>query len=121
MLTWRHGRDMAKPSERRQMVVEFARRLVLSMEALGYSNKSEFGRTIRANRNRLQHWLTAGSIPEIEVIKDLDAVHGLSPDWLFLGRMSGLRSDLKEKIQEASAKRGLVNGKASLGLPQDPK
>lgn len=94
--------DMPKiyrTSNRRQLeLVEFSRRLTASIEALGYT-KAAFARSIGIERGRLHPWLRGGTYPDTEKLLEMDRTHGLSPDWLLAGRMTGLPADLAKKIQ----------------------
>ena|SRR5688572_30109773 len=94
---------MARTSERRRLdLLDFARRLSLSIAALGYS-KAAFARTIDVDRGRLHHWTKGGSYPDPEMLLKMDRMHGLSADWLLSGRMSGLAQDVVKKIQQTAS------------------
>ena len=101
---------MARPSERRRIeLLEFARRLTISIAALGYT-KASFARTISVDRGRLHHWAAGLNYPDPEKLLEMDRVHGLDPNWLLKGRTSGLSQELARKIQSTIDSKGISSG-----------
>lgn len=90
---------ISRMSERRQIeLMEFSQRLAASIEALGYT-KAAFARSIGIERGRLHPWLRGITYPDTEKLLEMDRTHGLSPDWLLVGRITGLNADLSKKLQ----------------------
>lgn len=102
---------MPKPSDRRYVdLIEFARRLVVTLDALGYS-KARFARSVGATPGQLHHWTIGGNFPSAEVLINIARVHGIGCEWLLLGRMDTLPVGVAQKIQAAAEKRNnLLSG-----------
>lgn len=96
---------MSSDPRRHLDLIEFARRLAITISALGYS-KAAFARSIGAKPGQLHHWLIAGNYPNIEVLIAMARVHGLNPDWMLLGRLASLPTDVAQKIQGAYKSHG---------------
>ena len=85
-------------------LIEFARRLTITIDALGYS-KAAFARSVGSTPGQLHHWCLGANFPSVDVLIEMDRVHGLSTDWLLRGRLSGLPYDVAQKIQAAYKER----------------
>ena len=97
---------MSRSEMRRHVeLIEFARRLTATIEALGYS-KAAFARSVGVEPGRLHHWTIGGNYPGAEILLEITRVHGISCDWLLSGRLSALPADVAQKTQRVLEKRG---------------
>lgn len=90
----------ADPSE----LLAFARRMELTIEALGFERKVDFARSIGETKGRVQNWVTGASFIGYDAMMKLHRIHGVDPNWLFLGRESGLPGDFVARLQQVRAK-----------------
>ena len=93
-----------EPSRRHVELIEFAKRLTVTIDALGYT-KAAFARSVGATPGQLHHWCLGANFPSVDVLIEMDRVHGLSTDWLLRGRLSGLPHDVAQKIQSTYKER----------------
>ena len=91
-------------SRRHVELLEFAKRLTVTIDALGYT-KAAFARSVGATPGQLHHWCLGANFPGVDVLIEMDRVHGLSTDWLLRGRLAGLPHDVAQKIQGAYKER----------------
>lgn len=85
--------------------LEFAARMRLTIEALGFPTRVDFARSIGETKGVVYHWCVGTAFPSYEPMMKLYRIHGVDPNWLFLGKQSGLPAELVTKIQHARAKR----------------
>ena len=95
----------SSPSARLHVeLIEFAKRLTVTIDALGYT-KAAFARSVGATPGQLHHWCLGANFPSVDVLIEMDRVHGLSTDWLLRGRLAGLPHNVAQKLQSAYEKR----------------
>jgi transcriptional regulator with XRE-family HTH domain len=99
------GKEMTRPEKISKNVDPVARRLALTREFLGLAEK-EFAERAGVALGRYHLWET-GRIPiSLSSAMALCAAHGLTLDWLYRGKITGLPLWLAIEVEACSAMLG---------------